>query len=292
MTTLVQDAPVQARFAPARSAWRNLIVHVQPEATARPRLEAAADLARKLDAQLLGVAAEAMPPLAMTDASGMLGGEFVSVVLDAINTNLRAAQTAFTAQTKSLDSAWLGVQERPAGAIARLSRSADLVIAGGAPLNQRDEYRACDTAELTLHCGRPVLVVPPQGGKLNAKRVVVAWKDTREARRALADSLPILKCADEVLVVAICPAGEVEDVQVHTSAVIGYLMRHGVHAQAKVLAQGHTAPSLEIQAQASRLGADLIVAGAYGHTRLGEWVFGGVTLELLEDPQRFLLLSH
>ncbi|MEO8114766.1 MAG: universal stress protein, partial [Phenylobacterium sp.] len=68
--------------------------------------------------------------------------------------------------------------------------------------------------------------------------------------------------------------------------------RHGVAARAKVLMASQERAAAELNIAAQEIGADLIVAGAYGHSRLGEWVFGGVTRELLRGGERFLLLSH
>jgi nucleotide-binding universal stress UspA family protein len=120
----------------------------------------------------------------------------------------------------------------------------------------------------------------------------VAWKDTREARRALADSLPILKCAEQVLVMAISSRDEAESTRVHVSAVLDYLLDHGIEARSRVVAANEAEAAPLIQAEARAIDADLIVAGAYGRTRLGEWLFGGVTLGLLSEPERFLLISH
>lgn len=292
MPTLVQDVPARSRFMPARSAWRTLLVHVQPEAEAAPRLAAAADLAGKLDATLFGFAAEMLPPIAASDPSGLLGGQLVTAALDVIDTNLSSATARFKRETTSLRTDWLSVQAFPVQAACQLARSADLIVAGGSTLDRRDGYRWCDPAELALQAGRPVLVVPPAGGRLEAQRVVVGWKDTREARRALADSLPILKCADDVLVLEVCGRDDAEGAEVHTRAVVDFLLRHGVSARSKVIAGAHQEASSHLQVEAGALGADLIVTGAYGHSRLGEWVFGGVTFALLHDPQRFLLLSH
>jgi nucleotide-binding universal stress UspA family protein len=290
--TLVQDVQVRDRFAPARSAWRNLLVHVQPEPSALPRLEAAAGLARALGAQLTGLGAETIQPIATSDPSGMLGGEWMTLLQDNVQTNLAHARAAFDARSKGVKSDWLEVEDLPTRAVTRLARAADLVIAGGCPLDVRDAYRWCDPAELALQCGRPVLVVPPGGGQLEGRSVVVAWKDSREARRALADSVPILKCADEVVVMAVCAKDEAKDAEVHVAAVLAYLLRHGVEGRAKIVKADERMAARELQACADTAEADLIVGGAYGHTRLGEWFFGGVTLDLLDDPRRFLLLSH
>ena len=292
MTTLVQDAPARNRFSPARAAWRTLMVHVQPERSAEPRLTTAVDLAGKLDATLVGLGAEMIQAVGYSDPTGMLGGQFLIALTEAIESNLKAAASNFKIRASGLRSQWLSVEDLPVEAMSRLARGADLIIAGGSPPDARDTYRWCDPAELVLQCGRPVLVAPPGGGELQAKAVVVAWKDTREARRALADSLPILKCADQVLVVAVCDQADVDIVRVHTDSVLDFLLRHGVEARAKVVAGRSDEAAPVLQAEAQAIGADLIVAGAYGHSRLGEWVFGGVTYSLLHDPEQFVLISH
>lgn len=292
MATLAQDAPARNRFVPARANWRALLVHVQPEEEAAPRLLAAADLAAKLDALLVGFAAEMLPPVAASDPSGMLGGQLITAILDTIDTNLGTAAARFRRETASLRSEWTSVQALPIKAACRLARGADLIVAGGSPLGHCDKYRWCDPAELALQAGRPVLVVPPSGGRLEARRVVVGWKDTREARRALADSLPLLKCADEVLVVEVCRTEDVTDAEAHVSALGEHLQRHGVEARAKIVVGGPDEAAADLQSEAAALGADVIVTGAYGHSRVGEWVFGGVTTDLLRNPHRFLLISH
>jgi nucleotide-binding universal stress UspA family protein len=292
MTTIVQDAPVRDRFRPAQSAWRSIITHVQPEAEAQPRLVAAADLARKLDATLIGLAAEMLPPLATTDPYGMLGGEFVATMLDVIRDNLTRAQAGFSKAAAGLRSEWISVEDVPEHAVTRLSRGADLIVAGGSPLKAHDTFRWCDPGQLMLNSGRPVLVAPPSGGKLAAEAIVVAWKDCREARRALADALPILKCADDVLLLEVCTPQDAPDIAPHHASVLEQLARHGVKARSKIVTGHPTVAADILHAEARAAGADLIVCGGYGRTRLGEWVMGGVTADLLANPTRFVLFSH
>jgi len=292
MSTVVHDAPARSRFTAARSAWRTIITHVQPDPEAQPRLAVAADLARKLDATLIGLGAEMLQPIAASDPYGLLGGEFVSAMLEIMQTNVDRAGEAFRQAVDGGRSEWLTVQDQPAEAVTRLSRGADLIVAGGSPLKDRDTYRWCDPGQLILQSGRPVLVAPPKGGTLAAEAVVVAWKDSREARRALADSLPILKCADEVLLVEVCGKDDADDVAPHHAAVIAHLATHGVTARSRVIQAGSAEAAGHLQSEANAIGADLIVAGGYGHSRLGEWVFGGLTADLLAYPQRFVLFSH
>lgn len=273
---------------PARADWRALLVHVQPEQEADPRLLAAADLATQLDAMLIGFAAETIPTMAASDPTGMM----VAVILDTIAANLAAASARFKRETSGLRTNWVEAQAPPVPAACRLARGVDLIVAGGSPLDHGDKCRWCDPAELALKSGRPVLVVPPSGGRLEAQRIVVGWKDTREARRAIADSLPLLKCTDQVVVLEVCRSDEVEDARIRTGAVAEHLQRHGVDARGKVVIGGPDGAAENLQSEAAALGADVIVTGAYGHSRVGEWVFGGVTSGLLQDLQRFLLMSH
>ena len=143
-----------------------------------------------------------------------------------------------------------------------------------------------------MQCGRPILVAPPKPGKFLGRAVVVAWKDTREARRAVADSLPFLKAAGQVVVVECCAKDGIAEARLNTSDVVQHLRRHGVEAFGKAVPAARERVSAELQITAQEIGADLIVAGAYGHSRLGEWAFGGVTFDLLKAPERFILLSH
>jgi len=96
----------------------------------------------------------------------------------------------------------------------------------------------------------------------------------------------------ETLILDVCHEAEAADADARTAAVVESLARHGVAARARtVVAPGHRGAA-ELNAAAGEIGADLIVAGGYGHSRLGEWVFGGVTYDLLHAQERFLLLSH
>jgi nucleotide-binding universal stress UspA family protein len=136
-----------------------------------------------------------------------------------------------------------------------------------------------------------VLVAPPAAPALSGKTVLLAWKDTREARRALSDAMPFLERAERVVVAAICPKEDVQAVSEAASDVADALRRRGVTAEAKVVEHPHP-DGFQLLRQASLEGADLLVCGAYGHTRLGEWVFGGVTADLLSQDTTYLLLSH
>jgi nucleotide-binding universal stress UspA family protein len=122
--------------------------------------------------------------------------------------------------------------------------------------------------------------------------VIVAWKDTREARRALADAVPILQLAESILVVEVCDWGAEDSVLHRLKDVSRFLTQHRIaNVTERVLLQAAIAGDVLIRF-AQEVQADLIVAGAYGHSRLGEWMFGGVTGDLLTKSQICCLFSH
>jgi nucleotide-binding universal stress UspA family protein len=145
---------------------------------------------------------------------------------------------------------------------------------------------------VVMTAGRPVLLVPQGASRLRGSAVVVAWKDTREARRAIADAMPFLKAAEDVIVQAVCEDDAVEAAVFQTDDVVTNLKRHGVRARSNVTTAPTTSVALELCKVADAAMADLIVAGAYGHSRLREWAFGGVTDSFLHRPSCFVLLSH
>jgi nucleotide-binding universal stress UspA family protein len=104
--------------------------------------------------------------------------------------------------------------------------------------------------------------------------------------------MPFLVAAKDVVIQAVGPESDVEYMQASTADVVAALRRKGVSARASVTTAPDASVVDELNAEAAAIGADLIVAGAYGHSRAREWVFGGVTRTLLGEPQHYLLLSH
>jgi nucleotide-binding universal stress UspA family protein len=291
----MSDAQAADRTAAGQTTltWKTILTHVEPGKAGTARLETAAALAKRLGALLIGLGAELVEPVAFSDPYGSFDGQVLTALREQCVENIKHAEAAFKAKTQGLRAEWRSIEDRPGPALARVARGADVIVTGGCAIDEHNAYRAEDVGELVLMSGRPVLVAPPKGGTLQAKAVVVAWKDTREARRALADALPILAGADEVVVVeTYTDRSAAEDAAYHADEVASGLKRHGIKARGKALhaAEDKVAETLEHEADA--VGADLIVCGCYGHSRMNEWLFGGVTRELLRRPGRFVLMSH
>lgn len=271
--------------------YATILVQSEPGEVAVARLKCAADLADRFQASLIGLAAECVNPAMAAEPYNAYSAEWVVAMHDEAEAHLRSAAEAFRMHCGIRRESWITRRVMPAQALAEASRAADLIVAGGAAKPSRNAYVSADIADLLMISGRPVLVAPPTGDFCSAKSVVVAWKDSREARRAVTDALPFLKAADEVLVLEACSTADLTGAREHTAEVAAALGRHGVNARSDGLVIDDE-PDLTVISRARHLGADLIVAGAYGHSRLGEWVFGGMTRQLLAQTERFVLFSH
>lgn len=174
--------------------------------------------------------------------------------------------------------------------LAQEARAADLIVTSpeaGTFLERLDETHL---GPLVLKAGRPVLIVPREHRQLKFDKVVVAWKDSREARRAVVDALPLLQKAHSVSIIEVCSPGTVKEAHQRTADVAEWLKLHGVTAHG--IAESSYATDLAGLRARLHKGCDLLVAGAYGHTRLREWTFGGVTMDLLLPATHCTLVSH
>lgn len=147
---------------------------------------------------------------------------------------------------------------------------------------------------LLLETGRPVLVVPPRfTAHAAARHVVVAWRPTRDAARALHDALPLLRAAQSVDVLQVDPlGGDGGDGAEPGADIATHLARHGLNVRVVVHARAGETVGSALADHARHSGAGLVVAGGYGHSRFREWVLGGVTRELLHSAEVPVLFSH
>ena len=273
--------------------YATLMVHLELGHANAGLLQIAGDLAERFHAGVIGIAA--CQPIQMVYGEGDVSGDLIELDREEIEKEIKEAEAEF----RSALQARVGTLEwRSKVMFGPLSdyivgeaRSADLVITGVASGALLDASRRVNTGDLAIQVGRPVLIVPAAADKLKLERVVIGWKDTREARRAAFDALPLLKKAAHVAVVEIAAEEELAAARTHLEDVVGWLKQHGVVAE--------SLPSPSIGDDATRLnaivqeqGADIIVAGAYGHSRLREWVLGGVTRDLLLRANRCSLVSH
>jgi nucleotide-binding universal stress UspA family protein len=280
----------------------SIMVHVGADAGTPGRVDIARGLATRFNSDLIGIAGQAPPAMVSGDIVGEIdhqsGGDFVEgdeieqPDTRAIVSWLAALANAFKENaTPNANVAFRSAAEQPTAFIIREARAADLVILGSAAASDIAD-RAVDPARVLVHCGRPLLVVPDAVGTLSADRIVVGWKETREARRAVHDALTLLKGAKDVMIVAVEEPNESVADSRPLDDVAAYLARHGVSIGGVITRRFAGSVGAALAAIAGEKGADLIVAGGYGHSRLSEWIWGGVTRELLGSSRMCCLLSH
>lgn len=275
-------------------SYKVIMVHMELGTSNARLLKIAADLVDRLHADVIGVAACQPIQIPFDDVS--LTGEVIAEDRQEIEKELKDTEAEFRAAFKGHAGkvAWRCTCTFGSLAeyIAHQARAADLIITGpdiGGGVF--DTTRRVGIADLALQAGRPVLVVPQDCEELQLQHVLVGWKGTRESRRAIADALPVLQKAAKVTVVQIAPDAEMSRAKEHLADVQVWLGRHGVNAAIEAVAAAGE-DSVRLGQVAYEKGADLIVAGAYGHSRLREWVLGGVTYDFLLRPDHCVLVSH
>ena len=273
--------------------YGTLMVHLELGRSNAGLLQIAGDLAERFHAGVIGIAA--CQPMQLVYGDSFISGDIYEQDRQELDKEMKAAEAEFrrALQMRAVTLEWRSTVMFTllSDYLAREARSADLVITGIASGDLFDSSRSVNTGDLVMRAGRPVLVVPAAAGKVKLDRVVVGWKDTREARRAVSDALPLLKGASHVAVVEIAVEEELAAARTQIEDVAGWLNRHGIKAECLTSpSTGDDATALYAVAQDQ--GADVIVAGAYGHSRLREWALGGVTRDLLLRANWCSLLSH
>jgi len=277
-------------------SYSTLMVQLELGRSNASPLGVAHALAKRLHTSVTGVAS-AQPIQTAVMADGFYAGDIVREDSEWIEQEAKTAEEEFRTEMnghpEGLDWTMTVTRSSLADRIASATSTADILVVG---VDQKGETQAhpsrrVDVDDLVMQTGRPVLVVPLGVKKFDFRCALVAWKESREARRALTDALPLLRLMDSVVIAEIADASVQGVAQARLDKMVAWLARHGVTAVPRlVLAAGFDGDRLVTLAEEA--GADLIVAGAYGHSRLREWVLGGVTRNLLRHGERCLLLSH
>jgi hypothetical protein len=218
------------------------MVHVDVDAELGCRVGIAAGLAERFRAHLIGVAGWApMSVFLAEDArNDRAPPDFhfhdMKTLLDRKGEQFQTAVRALNGQAE-----WRSGLDFPTDLLAREARAADLIIIGNQQENQ-DPFRALDPGSFVLKAGRPVLVVPKGVSSFSPRHVAIAWKDVREARRAVLDALPFLQQAETVMIVEILEAGCDQSSRA-IKDVSNYLTRHGIKTIAERLRPADVTPA-------------------------------------------------
>ena len=277
-------------------SYRTILVHLNDKRRAEALLEPAIDLATRYNSHLIGLHAYASmpaPPVPMPFASKVLGRVVAdehasSDAIAAIFSRLTAGGS-FVPEWKLLKVPHVDL----APVVMDYGRAADLIIAGQTDPDW-DLSPLLDFPErLALESGRPVLVIPYAGRHPKVGRnVVVAWKAGRELARAVFDALPLLQGADNVHILEIRAKGYEQPALAPDTSIAAALARHGIKPTIRTSIASDISVGDEILNRLADLDADLLVMGAYGHSRMRELVFGGTTRRIARHMTVPTLFSH
>lgn len=276
-------------------AYKDIAVHLDGTQEDEIRLAHAERLAEQFGARLTGLFTNMLPDPALyagdfgTSAIGQLT-ESAIMEGDAIKGRLaqRFAALGVANELRRIE-AFPGEIER---AVASEARWSDLFVASCPHGDQLDRWRSL--VERVMFDGGRGLYLVPHGVKPSAaiKTVLIGWVDSCQAARALAEALPLIGHATQIRLATVREAayGRMGGAEA-LADIAGHLRRHGIDAIASVLSS-EDAPAAALLDEAHRIAADLLVVGAYGHSRFREWVLGGVTEELLASADLPLLMAH
>lgn len=276
--------------------YKTIVLHLNDERRVAGLVEAAAGLASRFEAHLTGL--YVLPPVpsygTTTVAAGIIKSGLRTFEDEAARIAAKfAAATAgrpFVSEWRVASANRLGYAET----IMDFGRAADLIMVG-----QRDSAWAYSTLldepeRIAIESGRPVIIVPHAGRfPTFGRRITVAWNGRREAVRAVFDALPLLAAADVVRIVWINPqdgpngAGDIPAAEIAVA-----LARHGVKCETvKSFASDITVGDVLLSGLSDD-GSDMLVMGAYGRSRVREFVFGGATRHILKHMTVPVLMSH
>ena len=278
-------------------SYKTILVHMHDNTRRQALLAAGIGLARIFDAHLIGLSV--LPPVIVVPSLG--GGE--TMVIDdhrtAYATDMSRLKSAFEAATQgqSFPAEWRQADPAYDHAVTQIlehGRYADLIIAGqkDAKWHYSEHLEAPD--RLVLESGRPVLLLPSTGDAYEfGKRILVAWNGRREAARAVFDAMPLLQKAQDVVVVWVNPqeAGDAAG-DLPAADICEALARHGVNCEATQNIRPATNVGATLLDAVRSNGADMLVMGGYGHSRLREFVLGGATRHVLGAMSVPVLMAH
>jgi nucleotide-binding universal stress UspA family protein len=274
--------------------YKTILVHLNDKRRAEKLLESACFLAQRFGSHLIGLhvyPGVSGPPIPIPGSGQVIGmalgaqrkeSEDIAAAFAKMTTN-----QPFTAEWRVVEALGFDLGE----IVMRHARYADLIVAGQADPDW-DFSPILDFPErLAVESGRPVVVIPYAGRYPEIGRnAIVAWKATREAARAAFDALPLLKSAQNVQILEVNEASI--DGVLPDTAIAAALGRHGIKPTHRVSGAADIATGDEILSRLADASADLLVMGAYGHSRVREFVLGGVTRHISRHMTAPTLWSH
>jgi nucleotide-binding universal stress UspA family protein len=285
-----RDPPAQAIIG-----YRDIITHLDATPTDEIRLGHAEAIATQFGAHLTGVYTNMLPEAIAYSAE--VGAEAIFEMEQRLRQRgaTKAKMLAERLTRLGVPSELRKIEDLPhllRAAVAREARWADLFVAS-CPRETDDRQWGSMIESVLFEGGHGVYLIPPGLRAREAMRtIVIGWADTREAARAVTEAMPLLRLATAVHLVGVKEYTNEAAALATLSDIAAHLARHGVTTSINVALASDKSVASVLLDQAHRVSADFIVTGAYGHSRVREWLLGGATRELLERSDIPLLMAH
>lgn len=287
------------------SAFKSILVPVEDELSAAIPLDTALRLAGRFTSHVVGLHVRTDPtnavPLVGEGMSGAMVEEMIGIAETQANQRAKAARAAFDAAlarngvkiaaappADGVSGEWVEVTGREEDVVTWRGRLSDLVVFGH-PGGEAEVAAKITLNAALMACGRPLLLCPADPQPAPGGRVCIAWNGSAEAARAVGCAMPLLRAAQTVNILTVAehpgdgaPASDLE----------GYLAWNGVKASSTVIQAPGSHAGEELLREAGKLGADLLVMGAYTHSRLRQLIMGGVTRHVISRAPMHVLMCH
>ena len=272
---------------------KDIGVHVDHTPHSRIRIETGFKLARSLGARVIGIYCQ--PEAELPSYSGYpIAINLIEQLDQTLENEAEQARALFHDIAKSHDipSSWRKTQGDVTHNTSLESRMVDLMILGQPHPGQGEPRHIIDS--VLLEAGRPCLVLPYiYQGQSFGKKSLIAWNGSREASRAIHDAIPLLQSSDKALLVVSDPSRTVfSEADMPGTTMATHLSRHGIEVELKLSYANTIKTSENLLSLACDEGVDMIVMGAWGHSRFRELVLGGMTREVLNSMTVPVLMSH
>jgi nucleotide-binding universal stress UspA family protein len=268
---------------------KTIILPIDADEGQEARLQAAFDLARALSGHIIAVQVTPFAAYAVGDAG--MGAFAVTSLIEAVEAERTVERTAIEARLASEGVTWEW-QARDgdlADTLTVLARLGDIIIMNSGPFSAAASSKMALTGDVAIAAPAPVLVVPPAcRGVDPTGPALVAWDGSQEAGLALRAAMPLLRLASAVSILTV----EEKQPALRGRDAAAYLARHGIGAEVIERDDGGQSIETVIRGVITETGATWMVQGAYGHSRLRQTIFGGVTRGLLGNAPVPMLIAH
>ncbi len=288
------------------TAYRRLLTPLSDAESAASPLATAMLLGRTFDSHVVAMHVRVDPAAAVPLVGEGMSGAMVEEMIEAAEHQAAERATAtrhlfdqmcsqhqveileIPQPRPGLSAEWRDRTGREEDVVSRCGRLYDMLVMAR-PLPDRELPSILTLNAALMESGRPLLVAPPRAPEVLGRRIAVAWNGSVEAVRAIAAAMPLLRRADKVAVFA---AREVEDEALSPAEIAAYLAWHGIEAEQHGFTASGRGVGEALHEQVRKMDADLLVMGAYTHSRLRQLILGGVTRYMLNNADMPLLLSH